>query len=240
MKCQPFCMNKSIKYLDIDWGILAAVALSLLLSGSERRSSPAPMCPAWSPSTTTSLPSSELHFPGLLEVLTSEEALWLESGHWVEVEVGIRGAGPCVAPLSELSPHNRWSTVHVSLLAPLSDPDPSLPFSHFSAPSPGSLPGSRVPRLSEGESSDTGGDAEPWGFGTGFRSSDTSALFSRRPRQTVKGLWSPGWSLCSLLVPIFSRSCCSVWCRALILRCRCVRNTYCRWLTCTHTHIITL
>lgn len=134
----------------------------------------------------------------------------------------------CAAPPS---PHSSWSTLLAALARTPSatEAPPSLP---FSAPS-------RVPWLSDGESSEPRG--EPVGHsgcGTGFRRRETSALFSRRPRQTVKGWWSAaccfGGPLRSLLEPISSRSCCKVCCNDLRLRWRIIRNTYCRWLTWRH------
>ncbi|TNN63119.1 hypothetical protein EYF80_026583 [Liparis tanakae] len=127
----------------------------------------------WAPPPASSPPSAPISPPSsefLAKVLSSTDALRVGC----EVELGTSGAGPCSDP----SPHSSWSTAHPPLAAPPSDPAPSPP---FSAPSPAS----RVPRLSEGDSSDPRGDREPSGWGTGFRSTDTSALFSRRPRQTV-------------------------------------------------------
>lgn len=226
LKCCEW--NKiALEYLDMDWGIFPAAVLSpshgsLLPRGSEKRSL------VWvlgsDPTATSSLapkaspPSFELSCPAF----SCTEALRFKS----EVEEGTKGARPGLASSSGPSPHNSWSTD--CLFAPPSDPDPSWP---FSTPSPESA-GSRVALLSEGESSDPKGEPSDWG--SGFRKRDTSALLRRRPKQKVNGWWSAfRWevSLRSLLEPISSRSCWSVCCRALRLRWRCIRKTYCLWLT---------
>lgn len=211
-----------MQYLDMDWGSLPPWLLSFhsLEEVSEMGSITAvppcevslccPLISVLLPSTSGDPSLNSFSLPPDVTLLLSSIDAFLRAGDGDEE--GRRGdtLRPCV-------PAKRsWSTFGV--------PSPSA--EGISCPSPTSLPASRVVLLSEGETSESRGLVLESGWGIGFKSSATSALFMSTPTQALKGCVGP-WSL----EPYCSRSCCKVRCRDFTACCSLSRNIYCPWLT---------